>query len=542
MWTHQDQKAVHGLLADAVGKSPDKVFLDFVGDTFTYAKIESESNRLAHGLRELGVQRGDRVIGILDNTVNFVLTWFAVNKLGAIFVPMNTQLKGEFLRHQIDDADASIVVAENHYCGHIFAIEHALPDVKTLITPTRQSSGATSFRLHTIDEIKKNESSPLGVEVRPNDISLIIYTSGTTGPSKGCMLPHNYLTSAGRKNAWLSLQEPDDVLWTPLPLFHLAAIAGFMGTLSIAGAMSVYPRFTPNGFWEEVERSKATHVFLMSVMLTIIPQAPETEAEKRTRGQVKVVYGTPFPNWLVETWRNRYRITWAASPCYGMTECHPVTKIRVDHSAPDGSSGFRSEDLDVRIIDDDGNECPAGVAGEIWVRPLKPDVMFKGYWCRDEATVEAMEDLWFHTGDMGKFDADGYFYFVDRKKDCLRCGGENISSFELESAFLQHEAVAEIAVHAVKSEMSEDEVKATIVVREGVQITEEEICRWSIDRLPHFAVPRYIEFCDFLDRTGSGRVQKYKLRDRGVTANTWDRKKSDIKIKRIRPSVKQTTN
>ncbi|WP_186393865.1 MULTISPECIES: AMP-binding protein [unclassified Pannonibacter] len=543
MWRHDGQKTLLNLLAEALKTSPDKVFLDFAGDKFTYANVEEESNRLAHGLRELGVNKGDRVIAILDNTINFVLTWFAVNKLGAIFVPMNTQLKGEFLRHQVHDAAGAIIVAENHYCDNIFAIEHALSEVHSLVTPKRQEPGSTSLRLHTIGSLKLEDSSPLGVEVTPRDISLIIYTSGTTGPSKGCVLPHNSVANGGKTNAWMALQGPDDILWTPAPLFHIAAgVAGLIGTLSAAGTMSIYPRFTPNGFWEEIERSKATHIQMLSVMLTIIPQMPETEAEKRCRGQVKVLFGTPLPEALVETWRSRYGIKLVASPAYGSSECFPITCIPVDRPGPDGSSGKCAPDVDVRIFDDNGDECPTGVAGEVWVRPLKPDVMFKGYWGRAEATLEALDQMWFHTGDIGKFDEDGYFYFIDRSKDCLRYGGENISSFELENVFMEHEAIAEVVVHAVKAASAEDEVKATIVLKEGAKITEEEICRWSIDRVPAFAVPRYIEFREFIERTGSGRAQKFKLREQGVTPNTWDRKLSGIQIKRIRPNVKQNAD
>lgn len=543
MWRHDGQRTLLDLLADALEVSPNKVFLDFVGDTFTYASVERDSNRFAHGLRELGVTKGDRVIGILDNTINFVLTWFAVNKLGAIFVPMNTQLKGEFLRHQIHDAAASVIIAENHYCDNIFAIEHALSDVHSLVTPGRQEAGTTSFRLHTIESLKKEDTSPLGVEVTPRDTAVIIYTSGTTGPSKGCVIPHNSVCNGGKANAWFACQGPDDILWTPAPLFHLAAgVAAFIGTLSVKGTMSVYPRFTPNGFWEEIERSKATHMLMLSVMLTIIPQMPETEAEKRTRGQLKVLFGTPLPESLAEKWRSRYGVGLVASPAYGSSECFPITCIPVDQAGPDGSSGKCAPDVDVRIFDDNGDECPIGTVGEVWLRPLKPDVMFKGYWCRDQATLEAFEEMWFHTGDMGRFDENGYFYFIDRKKDCLRYGGENISSFELENAFLGHEAVAEVVVHAVKSDAAEDEIKATIVLKQGATITEEEICRWSIDRVPGFAVPRYIEFREFIERTGTGRAQKFKLREQGVTPNTWDRKLSDIQIKRIRPNVKQAAN
>jgi crotonobetaine/carnitine-CoA ligase len=202
----------------------------------------------------------------------------------------------------------------------------------------------------------------------------------------------------------------------------------------------------------------------------------------------------------------------------------------LDQPAPPGSSGRRNDDFDVRIFDEHDNELPAGEAGEIVVRPKRPHVMFEGYWNRPEATAALTRNLWFHTGDIGKFDSDGFFYFVDRKKDYLRRRGENISSFEMETAFLAHPEISEVAVHAVLSDVTEDDVKVTAVLEPGSTLTEEQLCRWSVDRLPYFAVPRYIEFRQALPKNPVGRVLKYVLRDEGATAATWDREAAGITI------------
>ena len=194
------------------------------------------------------------------------------------------------------------------------------------------------------------------------------------------------------------------------------------------------------------------------------------------------------------------------------------------------SSGRLNDDFDVRIFDDNDNEVPAGESGEIVVRPKRPHVMFEGYWKRPAATASLLRNLWFHTGDIGRFDADGFFYFVDRKKDYLRRRGENISSFEMETAFLGHPDISEIAVHAVHSEVTEDDVKVTAVLVAGSTLTEAELCTWSTDKLPYFAVPRYIEFRDELPKNPVGRVLKYVLRDEGKTERTWDRESAGIAI------------
>jgi crotonobetaine/carnitine-CoA ligase len=199
---------------------------------------------------------------------------------------------------------------------------------------------------------------------------------------------------------------------------------------------------------------------------------------------------------------------------------------------PPGATGRPIDCLDLRIVDDDGYEVPPGTPGEVVIRPRIPHVMFEGYWRRPEATADAFRGLWFHCGDVGKLDAEGYFYFVDRKKDYLRYRGENISSHELEMTFRTHPDIADAAVHAVPSKLSEDDVKATLIMRDGAAATERDICLWAIDKLPFFAVPRYIEFRAELPRNAVGRVLKFELRAEGVTARTWDREAEGIRVRR----------
>jgi crotonobetaine/carnitine-CoA ligase len=184
----------------------------------------------------------------------------------------------------------------------------------------------------------------------------------------------------------------------------------------------------------------------------------------------------------------------------------------------------------VRIFDEHDRELPPGVAGEIVVRPLRPHIMFEGYWRRPEDTLKIMRNMWLHTGDIGKFDEDGFFYFVDRKKDYLRRRGENISSFEMETAFSGHPDIAEVAVHAVPSPKGEDDVKVTAILRPGATLTAEELFQWSTNAVPYYALPRYIEFRTTLPKNPQGRVLKYELRDQGKTAGTWDLEESDIKV------------
>ena len=215
---------------------------------------------------------------------------------------------------------------------------------------------------------------------------------------------------------------------------------------------------------------------------------------------------------------------------YGLTEACVITSLAGGDYAAPGSSGKRIPEYDVRIVDDLDREVPTNTPGEVVVRPLHPDIMFMGYWRRPEETLKLMRNMWFHTGDIGKFDEDGFFYFIDRKKDYLRRRGENISSFEMEAAFSDHPDIAEVAVHAVPSDKGEDDVKITAILRDGATLAEEALFHWSLDVVPYYALPRYIEFRSSLPKNPQGRVLKYLLRDEGKTDATWDLEDSDTQV------------
>jgi crotonobetaine/carnitine-CoA ligase len=354
-----------------------------------------------------------------------------------------------------------------------------------------------------------------------------MYTAGTTGPSKGCMISHNYLMYVGRMLIWLTDRTDDELNWTPLPLFHLNAVATVLSSLELGAAASVSPRFSVTGFWVDVERTGARIVNMLGTMIPLVAQMDDTEEMLRCKGQIRAVLGVPFTPALEKIYQERFGIERVGTPAYGQTEAASMITAKVGTAKP-GTSGRLNEDFDIRIFDDDDHELPTGTAGEIVCRPKKPNIMFDGFWNRPEATQAQMRNQWFHTGDIGRFDEEGWFYFVDRKKDYLRRGGENISSFEMEVALMRSGLVAEVAVHAVASELSEDDVKLTAVLPPGSSMTEEELCRWAIDNLPYFAVPRYIEFRTEVPKNPVGRILKYQLRDEGVTPTTWDREAAGI--------------
>jgi crotonobetaine/carnitine-CoA ligase len=531
-WSTDQLDTINAVLQRATEKYGDRQFMDFLGDTYSFADINQTACRLANGLSKLGVKKGQTVVTLLDNSADAVFIWFAINKLGAVSVPVNTALKGEFLRHQVGDAAAAVVIAESDYADRVAAIADKLPELTTLVHRGAVPTVSIKQTLLAWSDLLSDDASEPDVQVMPHDLAMLIYTGGTTGPSKGCMVSHNYTCSLARQMLVITNRQEDTITWSPLPLFHLNAVATTVVANMMVGArIAIYPRFSVSNFWPQIERTGANDVQLLAAMMPMLAGAPDNESSLRCRGQVKAVWGAPFPEAVQQQWKERFGVTHTVCGGFGLTECSLPSILPFGTVGKPGSSGLRNtEDFDVRIVDDNDVELPPNTPGEIIVRPRKPNVMFDGYWKRPEDTLKVMRNMWFHTGDIGKFDEDDFFSFVDRKKDYLRRRGENISSFEVESAFLQHETVDEVAAHAVLSDLGEDELKVTITLKPGNALSEEDLCRWAADQMPYYAVPRYIEYRSALPKSPLGRIYKFQLRDEGVTATTWDREKSGLKL------------
>ncbi len=531
-WSVGQQDTVIAALDRAVVAHPDRVLLDFGGELHTYAEVDRLSTRLAHSLAALGVKAGQTVLSMLDNNVDAVVSWLAINKLCAVSVPVNTALRGEFLRHQIGDAKAAIVICEADYVERIAQVADGLPEVRLILhraALTRRPP--CPVRIAPLDEHRGKVDDLIVTKPNPWDLACIVYTSGTTGPSKGCMLSYNYMCNLARLQLRAGPATENDVTITPLPLFHMNALCvGILSNIMVGARVAIVQRFSVSNFWPEVERSGATIASILGGMGGLLAQTPDNDAMKRCIGQIHTVRGNPFTEESKQIWRARFGAKQVGGNGYGLTEASVITSLPGGEYAAPGSSGKRIPDFDVRIVDDLDRELPANTPGEIVVRPQRPDIMFMGYWGRPADTMKLMRNMWFHTGDIGKFDDEGFFYFVDRKKDYLRRRGENISSFEMEAAFAAHPEIEEVAVHAVPSDKGEDDVKVTAILKPDSKLQPESLFNWAIDAVPYYALPRYIEFRDSMPKNPQGRVLKYQLRDEGKTPNTWDLEDTDIKV------------
>jgi carnitine-CoA ligase len=530
VWSAGETRTIPQLLRERAASDPDSPFLEFDAEMHTAAELDASSDRIAGTLARLGVEAGDRVAFALGNCVEFATLWFGVMKLGAVVVPLNTALKGASLRHQLADSGAKVLALQGDLAARVADAAAALDDLACCIT-VGEPDGVLPVRTLTWVELELESDPPPETVADPEGLACILYTSGTTGQSKGCMISHASLIARSWRGNWCVERTADDVLFTPLPLFHVnALIYGFLGPLLFGGRSCIDRRFSVSRFWPEIRRTGATIATLMGALATLIAHAPD-DAES-DGSSLERILAVPMPREIDTIWRERFGVA-VISGMYGQTEATPLGMTTPGVRNPAASVGRANDiDFDVRIFDDHDREVAHGEVGEIVCRPRHPFMMYSGYWRAPEATARAARNLWYHTGDLGKVDDDGFLYFVDRKQDYLRRRGENISSVELEMYFLTHDDVAEVAVHAVPCELGEDEVKLTAVLNDGATVTAEELVHFAVNGLPFFAVPRFIEFRTELPRNQVGRVQKAILRSEGVTPQTWDREAAGVVFER----------
>jgi len=526
-----EERTIGHILEDKARAIGEKIFCLHGDLRVTYQEMNERANRVANSLINLGVKKGDKVCMIMTNSLEFLYVRFALAKIGAIMVPINIALKGNLLRYIIDNSDTSVVVVDGDLIDRVVFIQKEIKKVKTIIVVPDYwgKGGGLSSEFVTKKFIELYDGSPEDPpsEVHFYDPISILYTSGTTGPSKGAILSHAHYYSVAYQESQYMRYKEDSIVYSCLPLFHANATTASQGAILAEGMFAMGKRFSLSGFWDEIRTYGATHTNVIGSIFPLLWRQPRREDDGRN--PLKMMDAAPvIPEF--EEFEKRFGLKLITM--YGMTETGIVMASPFEEEIRLGSCGKPLKVYDVRIFDDHDIECGPRVTGEIVVRGREPYGQMDGYYNMPEATVRASRNLWFHTGDFAYKDEDGYFYFVDRKKDALRKGGENISSFEVEQVINSHPKVFESAVLAVPSELSEDDVKAVVVLKDGEKITPEELISFCNDRMAYFAVPRYLEFKESLPKTPTSRVEKYKLREEGVTKDTWDREKAGYKLKR----------
>jgi crotonobetaine/carnitine-CoA ligase len=524
------QRTIHGVLKAKVGQYGNREFFRWNDSVFGFEDVDRHAGKAACGLQSLGIGKGDKVGIILGNRPEFLFLWFGLSKLGAIEVPINTAHRGELLTYMVDKADCRLLVVESQFLDRVGPVLHHLPTVEKVIVLRETGEVLPALDKPVLDytEMIDNDGGYEAAEVLWSDPFVIMFTSGTTGPSKGSLMPHNYALHMGEIVCEAVHYDENDVLYNALPLFHgNAQLLSTMPALMSGAKMVLAEKFSASRFWEDIRRYGCTEFNYIGGILPILMKADPTPED--ADNPLRVMMGGGAPMDLFDTIEKRFGVTLIEG--YGMSEIGLPLMNTLKERTP-GTCGKPFRDYTVKLVDDTGVEVGDNTPGELLMRPLKPFTMVLEYYRMPEKTVEAWGDLWFHTGDYLFRDENGYFHFVDRKKDALRRRGENISSYEVEKGINSHPSVLESAAVAVKSPMGEDEVMICLTLKPGAVLTPVDLMAHCEERMAYFMIPRYVRMMAEMPKTPTQRVQKYQLRQEGVTPDTWDREQAGYVLKR----------
>jgi len=500
------------LLARNVAQRPDHPFLLHEGQRVTYTEFDRLVNRMAHALIGLGVRPGDRVTLGMGNSVEYVVAQFAILRAGAVIHPVNPGLGSAELGFIVAHAEPRVVVTSAEMAPYFSPPKMTLPANCRLavIGETKgEARGAAGGGVDLGRCIDESPDTPPGLPIDANDPSTLLYTSGTTGKPKGVLFRHHSTGAAGAHFLETLQITGDDVILAVTPLFHGNAWGAVVTAIQAGGTVAFPRSFQKGDFWPLVHRAQATVLYTLGTILAILLTQEETELERDN--PLRIIVGLGSAN-IRQRIIDRFGVEHVAE-CFGSTDAGVVTIEPLGQAPRVGSCGPPVPGVTIRIADDTGQPLPTRAVGEILIH--SPHRMAE-YFRNPEDTAAALREGWFHTGDLGYLDEDGWLYFVDRKRDVIRRGGENMSSVLIEKTLREHPSVADCAVIGVPDPVLGQEVKAYIVA--SAPVTADELREFASHRLAKFQVPRLWEFRDSLPKTPTQRVEKYKLRqEHGTT-------------------------
>lgn len=488
---------------------------------FTYAEFQARCNQLAHALISLGIRKGDRVCILSPNSHYFLESYYGVTQVGAILVPLNYRLVAADHEYILNHAGVRAVLVDYEYTGVVDEIRPQLLTVEHFIVADPRPDKITPDGWQDWDDLVAHRppTPTPPVELQEDDLVSINYTSGTTARPKGVMLTHrNCYINAYNFIAHLRVQHDDVELWT-LPMFHANGWGGVFALTAMGATHVVLRAIVGSEIYRLIEQERVTFACMAPAVLSTILNYPDKEQHTITTRPRFVVAGAPPPAAFIE--RLEQELGWEFLQIYGLTETAPIVTVSTaDYYNPGGTdyqrrarAGTEAIGCELQVVDENGQPVPMDgqAIGEIVVRG---NMVLEGYWEQPEETARAIYDGFFHTGDLAVWDEFGNVHIVDRKKDVIISGGENISSPEIEDALYQHPAVLECAVVGVPSEKWGETPKALVVLRQGMSATEDEIIAFCRSRLAHFKCPTSVDFVDSLPRTATGKLQKFLIREK----------------------------
>ena len=504
---------VSSLFLGALRAAPDQTFLAMEQATLSYAETADWSKALASGLVEKGIKRGDRVAVVSTNRPEMVVLWLACLRLGACFCPVNPGFTSGQLANVFRRMAPALIVAEP---GMAAAVADGM--ARSEIAGPVVALGPAPSGWGSWTDLERGAGDPGWAEAREGDLAAILCTSGTTGPSKAVALSHRWFTKICETTERYWGFSGRDVFYSPFPLYHIDALAITVApAIHHATTAAIGIRFSARRFWEEIRRFEATVFDFMGSTLTLLWKR-EPRPDDRDN-PVRLGWGVPLPD-FAPAFEERFGC--ALIDCYGSTDVGlPVCGVPGEPK-PTGACGRAAEGYEVAILSPEGDRRPFDQSGEIAVRVDDPHTLMEGYVGDPDATLRTWRGLWHHTGDRGRLDARGYLYFEGRISDSIRRRGENVSAQELEELIQAHPDVVEAAAIGVPSELTEEDIKVSVIARPGTGLAAPALTGWMADHLPRYMTVRYVELVDNLPRTDTQKVMKAALRARWRTPGTWD--------------------
>jgi crotonobetaine/carnitine-CoA ligase len=544
-YAHEDPTkwVLPAILRRRAEEHPDRDYLKFADRPWvSYGEVNARANRVANALLERGVAKGESVSVMLPNCEEFLPAWYGILKAGAVMSSINTAYKGDFLSWTINLVEAKKLIIADQYLDRLDLIKGELPKLEHVVvldTGAREGPDP-SLPFEPFEALLEASDAEPDVEYSWTDDARIMFTSGTTGRSKGVIKQNaaDYFSARGllevvSATAGKSVESlAEDTFFSCLPLFHSNAqvLSGYPALVA-GGRVAYVERFSSSRFWQQVIDAEATIFNSIGAVAYFIWNIPASDLDRAHK--VHTCFAAPAPRDIYSEFQERFGVKFIEG--YGLTETGMATYMDPTREAVPGSMGKANPGYEVMIVEPGTDRpLPPDTPGEIVVDMKIPNIVMRAYYGMPEKTAEDFRNLKLHTGDLGRMDADGYFYFMDRVKDYIRRRGENVSSMEVEKQVSGHPGIKEAAAIGVKAgegASSEDEIMV-VCIAEGEAPDPEELTHWMAERMPYFMVPRYIRFVDALPKTPTERVQKVKLREEGITPDTWDRETAGIKIKR----------
>ncbi len=496
------------ILIESAAKSPDKPVTLLDGNPMSYAELDEASDRLAAGLQDVGVHPGETVAIQLPNIPQFLISYFGVLKAGAVAVPLNPLLKGPEVAFHLGDSEAKVLVTYADFLSEA-AKGAAEAGVKEVFAVGIDDAGEAAKPFEHL--LANAPEHPVFEPREPQDTAVIIYTSGTTGKPKGAELTHFTLYMNSDIPGRLFDMQDDDVSITVLPLFHVFGLSSVMNVaVRFGGTMSLIPRFDASTVLEAIQRDKATIFEGVPTMFVALLNHPDVDSYDVSTLRMAVSGGAPIPAEVMDGFEKKFGVVILEG--YGLSETASTTTFNVSEQERKAYSvGKPIWGTETQIWNENGERLPRGKdnVGELVTRGVH---VMKGYLNRPEATEEAFAGGWFHTGDLGYEDEDGFFFIVDRKKELIIRGGYNVYPREIEEVLYGHQSVAEVAVVGVSDDRLGEEVCAVVVLKSGESLDEQAVIDYCKERLAAYKYPRSVRFLEELPKNATGKILKKELK------------------------------